>query len=203
MAKKQTNDEKIIAAMDSLDKGVHTLEKFSEEYKGHIDAAALRGDDAKAKQLIKQKHGVDVLAERLNTLKGNVRLGVFTAQAMSQLGKLPGAIAGCKGLLAETPDFSKLSKSISGLFKDMSKTEAEIAKLNEILEPQPVETISSRLEGANISEEENADWFKAEYAAMVERIKPKVAPETVAKPEFDGMTGDIDYEGIIEDEKKK
>ncbi len=202
MAKK-TNDEKIIAAMDSLDSAVRMLEKYGVMYNEYIDSAALRGNDAKAKQLIKQKHRVDALAEQLGTLKENIRLGAYTAQAISQLGKLPEAIAGCKGLLAETPDFTKLGKSITAIFKDMDKSESEIAKLNEILNPQPVDTIASRLDGTNSSEEENTDWFKAEYAAMLERIKPKIAPETVAKPDFDGLTGDIDYEGIIQDEKKK
>lgn len=201
MAKK-TNDEKIIAAMDALDKGVRTLEKYGARYDEHIDHAALRGDDARAKQLIKQKHKVYALAEQLGTLKGNIELGAFTAQAISQLGKIPEAIAGCKGLLAETPDFTKLGKSITAIFKDMDKSESEIAKLNEILEPRPVETISSRLDGTNVSEEENSDWFKAEYAAMMERVKSKVAPEAVARP-ADLATGEIDYAGIIEEENKK
>ncbi len=201
--KKQSNDEKIISAMDALDKGVRTLEKYGARYDEHIDAAALRGDDARAKQLIKQKHKVYALAGQLGTLKGNIELGAFTAQAISQLGKIPEAIAGCKGLLAETPDFTKLGKSITAIFEDMDKSESEIAKLNEILEPRPVETISSRLDGTNISEEENSDWFKAEYAAMIERIKPKVAPEAVARPVENPATGEIDYAGIIDEENKK
>ena len=201
--KKQSNDEKIISAMDALDKGVRTLEKYGARYDEHIDAAALRGDDVRAKQLIKQKHKVYALAGQLGTLKGNIELGAFTAQAISQLGKIPEAIAGCKGLLAETPDFTKLGKSITSIFKDMDKSEAEIAKLNKILEPRPVETISSRLDGTNISEEENSDWFKAEYAAMMERVKSKVAPEAVARPVENPATGEIDYAGIIDEENKK
>ncbi len=202
MAKK-SNDEKIIAAMDALDTGVRTLEKYGARYDEHIDRAALRGDDARAKQLIKQKHRVYSLAEQLVTLKSNIELGACTSQAISQLGAIPAAIAGCKGLLAETPNFAKLGKSIKSIFKDMNKSEAEIAKLNAILEPEPAQTVASRLDGTVVSEEENSDWFKAEYAAMVERVKHKIAPESVAKPEIDEATGDIDYEGIIEDEKKK
>lgn len=207
--KKKTNSEKIIAAMDSIDKAVRMLEKYGDRYNEHIDAAALRGDDARAKQLIKQKHKVYALAGQLGTLKMNIELGAYTAQAISQLGKLPDAIAGCKGLLAETPDFTKLGKSITAIFKDMEKTESEISKLNEILEPQPVDTIASRLDGTSTSEEENADWFKTEYEAMLERIKPRITPETVTKPDpetkpdYDGLTGDIDYDGIMEIEKKK
>lgn len=204
MAKK-TNDEKIIAAMDALDKGVRTLEKFGARYDEHIDRAALRGDDARAKQLIRQKHRVYSLAEQLGTLKGNIELGAYTSQAIAQLGTIPDAIAGCKGLLAETPDFQKLGKSITRIFKDMEKSEEEIAKLNEILDPKPAETVASRLDGTYVSEEENSDWFRAEYAAMMERVKGKVAPEMVARPaaSADTATGDIDYAGIVEEENRK
>ena len=205
MAKK-TNDEKIIAAMDALDKGIRTLEKFGARYDEHIDHAALRGDDARVKQLIKQKHRVYALAEQLGTLKGNIELGAFTAQAIAQLGKIPDAVAGCKGLLAESPNFSKLGKSISAIFKDMKKSEDEIAKLNELLEPSPAETFTSRLDSGSVSEEESSEWFQAEYRAMMERVKGQVAGTPVAHPveaESSSATGDIDYEGIIEEEKKK
>lgn len=203
MAKKQTNDEKIIAAMDALDKSIRNLQKFGAKYDGYIDEAAIRGDDARATQLIKQKIRVYSLAEQLKTIKSNIELGAYTSQAISELGKLPAAIAGCKGLLAESPDFTKLSKSITSIFKDISKSESELAKLNEVLDSQPVDSISSRLDGA--SEIESSDQFKAEYAAMIERVKGKVTPETVAKPADVGIsgTGDIDYAGIVAEENKK
>ena len=40
---------------------------------------------------------------------------------------------------------------------------------------------------------------------MMERIKSKVAPETIAKPvvSTEGVTGDIDYAGIVDEENKK
>lgn len=203
MAKKQTNDEKIIAALDALDKTVRNLQKFGAKYDVYIDEAAIRGDDARAKQLIKQKIRVYALVEQLKTLKSNIELGAYTAQAISELGKLPAAIAGCKGLLAESPDFTKLSKSITSIFSDINKSEAELAKLNEILDPKPIDSISSRLDGA--AEEEVSDQFKAEYEAMIERVKGKIAPETVAKPEGADVTatGEIDYAGIIAEENKK
>lgn len=62
MKKKQTNDEKIIAALDALDKSVRNLQKFGAKYDAYIDEAAIRGDDARAKQLIKQKIRVYALA---------------------------------------------------------------------------------------------------------------------------------------------
>ncbi len=143
------------------------------------------------------------LVEQLKTLKSNIELGAYTAHAISELGKLPAAIAGCKGLLAESPDFTKLGKSITAIFKDINKSEDELAKLNEILDPEPVSSISSRLDG--VAEDEVSDQFKAEYAAMIERVKGKVAPETVANPEATDAvsTGDIDYAGIVAEKKKK
>lgn len=203
MKKKQTNDEKIIAALDALDKSVRNLQKFGAKYDAYIDEAAIRGDDARAKQLIKQKIRVYALVEQLKTLKSNIELGAYTAHAISELGKLPAAIAGCKGLLAESPDFTKLGKSITAIFKDINKSEDELAKLNEILDPEPVSSISSRLDG--VAEDEVSDQFKAEYAAMIERVKGKVATETVANPEATDAvsTGDIDYAGIVAEENKK
>ncbi len=205
MAKKQTNDQKIIAALDALDKSVRNLQQFGAKYDAYIDEAALRNDDARAKQLIKQKIRVYALIEQLKTLKSNIELGAYTAQAISELGKLPAAIAGCKGLLAESPDFAKLGKSISSIFQDINQSEQELAKLNDILNPKPVETISSRLDGTSADETENTDQFKAEYAAMIERIKDKIAPESVSKP--GGLdvsaTGDIDYAGIVAEENKR
>lgn len=203
MAKKQTNDEKIILALDAVDKSVRNLQKFGAKYDSYIDEAAIRGDDARAKQLIKQKIRVYSLAEQLKTLKSNIELGAYTAHAISDLGKLPAAISGCKGLLAESPDFDKLGKSISSIFKDIDKSETELAKLNEILDPAPVASISSRLDG--VAEDEVSDQFKAEYAAMIERVKGKVSAEKVASADAisSNATGDVDYEGIIAEENKK
>jgi hypothetical protein len=203
MAKKPSNEEKVITALDALDKAVRNLQKFGAKYDRHIDEAALRNDDARAKQLIKQKIRVYALIEQLKTLKGNIELGVYTSQAISELGTLPAAIAGCKGLLAESPDFSKLGKSITSIFKDMSKSEEEIAKLNEILVPKPIGSITSRLDGT--AEDEVSDQFKTEYAAMIERVKGAIAPEIVSKPAASSAsaTGDIDYAGIVDEENKK
>ncbi len=203
MRKKQTNDQKIITALDAVDKAVRNLQKFGARYDMYIDEAAIRGDDARAKQLIKQKIRVYALAEQLTVLKSNIELGAYTSQAISELGKLPAAISGCKGLLGESPDFSKLGKSITSIFKDINKSETELAKLNEILNPKPMDSMSSRLDSS--SEDDVSDQFKAEYAAMIERVKGKVAPETVTNPINNGVsaTGDIDYAGIVAEENKK
>lgn len=207
MAKKRNNDEKIIAAFDAIDKSTRNLQKFGARYDEHIDRAAMRGDDKRAKQLIGQKIGVYALAEQLQTLKGNLELGAYTSQVMSDLGTLPEAIVGCKGLLSESPNFAKLGKNIKKIFNDMQKPVDEISKLNDILDgvlaPQAETSLISRLDGT--SEVENSDQFKAEYAAMMDRIKGRVAGETVAKPntEILGATGDINFDGIIAEENKK
>ena len=192
-------------SLHALDKSVRNLQKFGAKYDAYIDEAAMRGDDARAKQLIKQKMRVYALIEQLKTLKSNIELGAYTAQAISELGKLPAAIAGCKGLLAESPDFTKLGKSITSIFKDINKSEEELAKLNEILDPKPVESISSRLDGTTTDAVEESDQFKAEYAAMIERVKGKITPEAVSKPDDADVsaTGDIDYAGIVAEENKK
>lgn len=208
MAKRLTDEEKIILALDNLDKSYKDLQKFGAKYDYHIDQAALRGDDARAKQLIKQKISVYSLAEQLLTLKGNIELGAYTSQVASHLSTLPGAIAGCKGLLAESPNFKKLGDSIKRIFKDMQKPADEIARLNNILDGalsqrSEMSNLTSRLDG--VPEEEQSDQFKAEYAAMMERIKTKVTPETVSKPSdnTNTSTGDIDYAGIVDEENKK
>ena len=207
MAKKLSNDDKIIAAMDAIDKSTSDLRKFGARYDGFIDEAAIRGDDNRAKQLIKQKIAVYGLVGQLEALKGNVALGAYTAKTMSDLGTLPAAIAGCKGLLAESPNFKKLGDSIKRIFKDMKKPADEISRLNNILDeaisPSNASSLTSRLDGT--PEEETSDQFNTEYAAMMERIKAKVATENVAKPSssLDSVTGDIDYAGIVEQENKK
>lgn len=207
MAKKQSNDEKIIAALDALSKSVRDLHKFGARYDEYIDKAAMRGDDKRAKQLIKQKIGVYSLAEQLDTLRSNIELGAYTAHAVADMGKLPEAIAGCKGLLAESPNFKKVGDSIKKIFNDMQKPVAELTKLNEILDdvlaPQPELSLTSRLDGVN--EDETSEQFNAEYAAMMERIKAKVAPEAVAKPAYAApeATGDINFDGIIAEENNK
>ncbi len=201
--KKKQHDEKIIAALDALDSSINGLQKYGSRYDEYIDQAALRGDDAKAKQLIKQKLSVFALIEQLRTLKGNIELGAYTSKAIAQLGKLPAAIAGCKGLLAESPDFRKLGKNITDIFKEMNKTEEEIAKLNDILSPAPANSYASRLEGEFDVKGEDSEEFKAEYAAMLDRLKGAVAPEPIAKPASAGPTGEIDYAGIIDEENKR
>lgn len=204
MAKKMTNNEKIVAAMDAIDRAVRGLQKFAAKYDAYIDAAILKSDDARAKQLIKQKIKVNQLAEQLGTLKSNIELGAFTSSALSELGKLPEAISGCKGLLAESPNFAKLGKSMTTIFKDINAGEQEIAKLNRIFDDAfAVGTKSSPVSLLDENNEEDTDQYKAEMAAAMERVKGAIGSQTVAKPETAATTGDIDYAGIVDEENKK
>ena len=61
------------------------------------------------------------------------------------------------------------------------------------------------MDGTAADAVEESDQFKAEYAAMVERVKGKIAPEAVSKPDNAEVsaTGDIDYAGIVAEENKK
>lgn len=206
MKKKMTNDEKIITALDAMDASIRKLHKFAAKYDDHIDKAALRGDDARAKALIKRKVGVYNLADQLEMLKDNFELGAYTSHVAADLGKLPAALDGCQGLLSESPNFKKVGNSLQKIFQDMQKPVDEISRLNRILDdilsPGLPTTLESRLDAS--AAEETDDRFNAEYAAMMERIKSKVAPERVAKPEQAvDDTGVIDFDGIIDAENKK
>lgn len=207
MKRRKDKEQQILAAMDALDRGVRTLEKFGARYDEYIDKAAASGDDARARQLIRQKHRVYSIAKLIGSLKSNLELGAFSSHALSQLSGLPDALAACKGLLSEMPDLDKLTKSLQSLFSSMNETEKGLEALNRALEPQPVETIGSRLDGASAYEEDNSEWFQAEYAAMIERLKanggaPISAPAAAASA-VGAPTGEIDYRGIIEEEKKR
>ncbi len=206
MKKKKNSEEIIVEALDALSKSVRNLKNFVETYKKYIADAVSRNDNARIKYLIIQKHGADTLIDNLELLKSNILLGVHGSQAVSGLGKLPAALSSCEGLLAQTPDFSKLGKSIANIFKDIQKSESEIGKLNDILSPKPVISISSCLDGNGGDEVEKTDWYKAELAAAVEMANDKIAPIKVATPASESAvlgTGDLDFSGIIAEENKK
>ena len=206
MAKKQTNQDKIIAALDSVDKSVRNLRKFGDRYNYYINQAALKNDQKRVEQLINQKLAVYALINQLETLKTNIELGAYTSEAVASLGKLPAAIAGCKGLLSQSPNFKSLGKDIEKIFKDMKKPAEELSKLNDILNdisaPLGEDTLSSRLDGPI---NEKSEEFQAEYAEMMERIKAQTGKETVTKPATENaeMTGLIDYAGVIAEENNK
>lgn len=205
MAKKLTNEEKIVNALDVIDKAVRKIQKFAAGYDKYIDEAALKGNDARAKQLIRQKVGVNNLADQLIMLKSNIQLGAYTAQVMSDLKALPAALEGCKGLLAESPNFEKVGGSIQRIFKDMQAPVSALEKLNatldDVLAPELASSNTSRLDP---EPQEESDEFKAEYAAMLERIKGAVNTEPVAKPAsaFD-LTDPVDFVDLIKKENEK
>ena len=205
--KRKENEEAIVNVLDSIDIAVKNLTKFGEKYDSYIDEAALRGDDRRARQLISQKVNVFNFIRNLQAFKSNVTLGAYTAMTLSSLEGLPRAIKSCKGLLAQTPDFSKLSSSMKTIFDDIDKAQQELAKLGCC--PQGNGTLESRLLGDDISDDNLSEEFKTEYAAMMSRVKAQIPGEKVASPAatFDNDnardTGAFDYAGIIEEEKKK
>jgi len=209
---KKTNDEKIIGALDALDKSRLSLMKFSERYNDYIDEAAMNNDQNKANQLIKQKLGVINLSKQLQTLKSNIELGALTATTVASLGQLPQMISGCKGLLSQSPNFSRVSKDLKQIFKDMKAPERELEKLNKSLEdiitPHETPTLESRLSGTVGDPLENSDAFKAEYEAMMTRIQSKVVigdrvnTPTSVESNSD-LTGDLDISDLIDEENKR
>lgn len=204
MTKKKADNEKILAAMDELGKSVRMLQGYSEKFNEHIDRAFMREDDASVKRLIRQKHGVLALADRLESLKNNIELSAISASAISKLSKLPDAVAGCKGLLTEKPDIAGLNKSISSIFADLRKSESEIGSLVDVLDPQPSENFENWLDGGSSNaDEERSDWFQAELKAAEMRNMPKLSDNAVVHPEDATATGEVDYEGIIKEETKR
>lgn len=200
------NEEKIIAAMDALDSSSAKMRKLADRYLDYIDEAALRGDDARAKMLIRSRLNILNLGKKLESFKLYLESSAITAKVVSDLGALPAALDGCKGLLAESPDFKKLGKSMAKIAKELNAPAEELDRLNAIFEGSLVSgtasTLESRLDAA--AAEENDEAFAAEYAAMMERVKRKVAPDSVVEAaDVAADTGNIDIAGIIDDENKK
>lgn len=197
---KLSNEERIATALTGLDRANRILVHNCQNYNAFIDEATNRGDDARARKLIHQKLHIKHLSEKLITLKSHLMVGVLTAQTMSTLNTLPGLISGCKGLLAESPDFSKLENDIKSIFEDIDKTERGIDSLNNVIDPPATNTWSDIL--GETSLDEQSDEFKAEYQAAIDRAKVVIAAQSVAKPvAYD--TGDINCAGIMNDENNK
>lgn len=202
MKNRQKNEEKVIAALDALDSAVGTLQKYAETHDGYIDEAALHRNDARAKQLIHQKISVCNLVEQIKLIKSHIEMGAYTASALSKLSMLPDALASCKGMFRQSPNLQKLGNDINAIYQELNETENAMSKLNESLMPKPKRTLAIRLDGVD-SEEEESEQFKAEYAAMLERLKGKVGTKTIATPDSANSdervgTGMLDFAGIID-----
>ncbi len=198
-SKKEKQEEKMFEVFNSLDKSVILMERHASRYDKFIDEAAIKGNDARAKQLIFEKISAINLADMFRTLKSNIQLGALNAKAISSLAGLPSVIEGCKGLLAESPNFSKLGKSIEAVFKDINATGNELNKLNSLV----AQTFQPKPEGMyEPNVEENSAQFKAEYEAMLLRIQPSVTKTPVSKPTTDvtAPTGEVDFSSIMKEE---
>lgn len=203
MAKnKQTNEEKIISVMNAMDKSVKILKKHGTKYDAVIDQAALRGDDKMAKALIRRKIGVYKLAEQLEFFKATIELGAVNSAVAASLGTLPEALAGCKGLLSASPDFKRVGKDIEKIFSDMLRPMNEIQKLNDTLDAImfPTGNIAIGSDLDPVSNEAEDERFKAEYDAMIDRLRPRVEGSSVAAPAVTAEsddTGNFDIDELI------
>lgn len=203
--KKQTNDEKIIKTLVAIDKSIRDLGKFKEKYDSYIDEAFMREDEQRVVQLIKQKVRVGKLIDQLGKIKSQIELGAFSAQAISELGTLPEAIAACKGIMSETPNFEKLGKSLLSVFKDIDKSEVELEKLNEILDPKPALSLDSKLgtTGTVATKDPFMDTpeYKKEFENLCIRIRP-ILEGGIPKP--DAMpTDNMDLASIMRRENEE
>lgn len=211
MKKKATNEQKAIALLDALDSAKARLTKWGNQCNEHIDAAGFHNDAKRRKQLIIQKHSIFKLADQFETLKLNVQFGLYTAQAQSELGKLPDAIAGCKSIVSNGDiNFKKLQKDINEIFKNMGMVQEEIDKFNKLFEdnatPETNATPDTILNATGNNAIEQEEWFKAEVAASEQRMGKQLAEKSVAKPEDNPAaekTDINDFLGLIEEENKR
>ncbi len=191
-------------AFTEFDMTIRKLDAHAEQMKDSIDSAAIRNDIERVKVLISQRVAICQVSNFLRETKENLMLGVHTAQALASLKNLPGAVSACKGLLSEMPDIEGLKKMSKKVFSDMQKATSVFQPLNDALSEAvtPKAVYSSLLDGSDITESEQ---YKAEYEAMLERVKSKVAPDPIAKAAESkaSNTGEIDYAGLIDEENKK
>jgi hypothetical protein len=190
MAKKWSKDEKIIEAMETLDMFIRNLDAFRNKYDDYIDEAVLCGDDARARQLIKQKIRVSVLIRQFKTFRSDIMLGACTMKAESKLYKLSAIIAEYKGRLTETLN-SELEKSNVSFYVCIEKLEAEIEKFNKEFAVIPIGSIPNRLN--EIPEDE----IQAELRDHIPGRMP------VQRSKEIDITDNIDYKGIVDEENKK
>lgn len=199
--KKKLRDQQIIAGMTSIDMAVRHMQSHAQQYNNWIDKAALSGNDARARSLLARKIRVNKFIKRLEDVKVAVEEGVFTTTAIAKLSDLPGAISACVNIRQEVPDFKKMGDNIKNLFAGLNEAENEIKKLTEILSVEPINNVDIDPDLAGIPQYnpnpiESTPEFKAEYEAMLDRIKPYVGSSKVPQ---NNDTGNIDIDGLVND----
>lgn len=201
MKKKVDKTEAIVNVLDALDKVTRKLQKCADQYDRYMLEAAMMQDDVHAKQFIREKISINKWISALKRLGIAIRAQAAKALAINGLADLPSAINACLGILSESPNFDKLEKSIRKIAEELNKSGEGLQKIDEALNPTPQKRMSSILEDSN--EEEETEEFKAEYAALMEKVKSQINAEKVvnANP-ADSLTGDIDYEGIVKKENE-
>ena len=211
--KKAKKEEQVIYALDQIDKAAKTLNAMADNYNGLIDEAGLRNDAKRVETLISQKIGVVRLANMFTVLKQNIIASYQTSKSLATLSGLPELINNCRGLLNQAPDFNKLAKSIKGVLEDIQGPTEQLQEFNDIVDsvliPESESSFKNGIDDLLPKEQtEHSEEFKAEYEAMLLRIKPKVQSNKVVKaddlPDEELNTGGlVDYEGIISEENKK
>lgn len=170
MKNKQRDEDKIIAALDTLAESISHLSDLSTRYDAHIDSAVKRNDDDSVKQLIKQKMGVNIMIEQLSRLKESIILGACTSKTISEIRKLPGSISDCTTSLSNTANLGKVANDIARIMQDVQKPSDSISALAS----SEVKTKSG--------DDEATDGFIAEYEAALVRAKANTynsqAPDT-------------------------
>lgn len=193
---KQEYANKIISALDELDEIVRNLQNFAAQYNSYIDEAGEKRDEARVGQLIKQKLRICGFIDRIKIYKSNIVMSANMKQMISQIGKLPEIIDTCKSLLVNQQEYFKVRKTIASISQDIDKSDEELAKLNGLLDPQSAEYGFGGFDDA--AYDEKSEQFKAEWEASVQRVKSKVAPETV-----ENAAGKIDYADILAKENRR
>ena len=216
MKSKVSNEKKIVAALDSIDKVVDMFQKLGEEYVEKSDKALMRGDDKRAKRLLMQKIILGKWALRFETLKDDITLRAVQSKAISGLGKLPDAIDGCRKLQKELPDLKKLSKSIKKVFVGLDDEDGPLSEFFKAMEKDLAPIDEDVFRESTLDEMEMSEQDKDMLAALKKemelqdlRVKASIsgvgAAAPVATDDPIGATGDADLASIIaaENNKKK
>ena len=215
MKSKISNEKKIIAALDSIDKVVGMFDRLGQEYVEKSDKALMRGDDKRAKRLLTAKIILDRWSLRFDTLKDDINLRAVQSKALAGLGKLPDAVDGCRRLMKELPDLKKLSKSIKKVFVGLDDADGPLsdffAEMEKDLAPVDEEVFrSSTLDEIDMSEQDKdlVAALKKEMELQDLRVKSNLSGAGISTPVADdpiGATGDADLASIIaaENNKKK
>lgn len=199
MKKKQTDMQKIAEGIAKIEGSRKEIEGLVTLYDGWIDEAATLGRDEHSDLLIEEKVDLINFVADLKFLELQMRNGAVTANAFSKLGQIPVAIASCKALLKEGPDFNKLTESISNFHVGLRQAKTSLASLKNSLAGNKFET-----DNRVVVPRAESSLVKAEKAARELRLMSKKSSQDVAMPKNVAEKVDIlDIDAIIDDVNKR